>query len=98
MTHIVRADQEHQDSGVKALQFLALAQTPEHMLGAIPIDAEVGGLERLERFFPDFLATSFPALGDGVTQEENVHVSLLAPLAESGMPFQPRIILPGDRL
>ncbi len=62
------------------------------MLRAIAADAEVGGVEWIEALLPYFLAASFPALRNGVADEENIDVALLGPVQKPLMPLVPAFV------
>jgi hypothetical protein len=58
---------------------------PQHVLGAVAADAEVGGLTVGITLLPDRLAAAAPPRGDGVTHEQDVDVALLGALDVSGV-------------
>jgi len=69
IARIVRADEQHNDFGFDALEF-AVFDAPEHVLGAVVADAELGGVARRVTFVPDIQPALVPkpAGGDGIAR------------------------------
>ena len=71
---IVGADHDDGDFGFDAFE-VSVLQAPEDVLGAVTTDAEVHGFAIGVMFFPDFFGSAaFPALGDGVADENELGV------------------------
>ena len=69
---IVGADHDDGELGVFLILEVAVLETPDDVLGAVAGDAEVEGVFVGVVLFPDAFSGSFPALGDGVADEEDV--------------------------
>ncbi len=69
--HIVSANQQHHDLRIDAID-LSLAQAPKQVLGAISLDTEVGRTVSIAG--PHFLPGILPAVGDGITVEDDIGV------------------------
>ena len=59
------------------------------MLGAVAADAEVHGISFCVVFGPGVFAAAFPALSDGVADENEITVSLRYAFVEGLMPLGP---------
>ncbi len=68
---IVGADHEDGDTGGEAVD-VSVFESPEDALGPVAADADVEGFALAVELLPDFGAGAFPALGDGIADEEEV--------------------------
>ena len=68
---IVRADHDHGHFRFQSVK-LAVLETPEDVLRAIPADAQVEALASAVILAPDIFARAFPALRDGIANKGDV--------------------------
>src|SRR6056297_2845013 len=68
---VVGADHQHVGLGIDSLE-LAVEQAPQHVLGAVARVAEIQRLAPGVELLPDLLAGPAPALGDRVTDKDQL--------------------------
>ena len=93
MPDVVRADHEHDDLGLVAVQ-LAVVEAPQHVFGAVAAEAEV---ERVERRSGELLPPHRAALesvDDGVADEDDRAAALLDELLLFGEALLPPVVGP----
>lgn len=93
---VVRADHEHGQLGRDTLD-ITVIQPPKDVLGAIAADAQVDGVARSVVFVPNGLSAAFPAVGDGVADQQHIDVPLGNPLVHLRMAIGPPFVVAGDR-
>ena len=72
MAGIVGADHDDGELCVFLILEVAVLETPDYVLSTVTGDAEIEGVFVGVVFFPDAFSGSFPALGDGVADEEDI--------------------------
>src|SRR6185437_7248006 len=85
---VVGADHQHDDFRINAVEF-AVFNAPENVLGAIPADAEIGGVTRTVKLLPDVFSTTAPKIRDGIAHEEKIDVAGFGLLNKPLMPRHP---------
>lgn len=88
---VVGADHDDGELGLNAVD-VAVVEPPEDVLGAVAADAEVDGVTRGVGLGPNLFSGPFPALGDGVADEDQVDVPLLDPLVERFVTLHPAAV------
>ena len=72
---VVDADEDDGNFGFKAVE-VAVVEAPEDVLGVIAADAQVEGVAGGVILRPNLFAIAFPALDDGVADEDDLGLSL----------------------
>ncbi len=72
---IIHADEDDRDFGLKAVE-VAVVEAPENVLGVVAADAEVEGVAGSVILAPDLLPVAFPALGNGVANEDDLRLTM----------------------
>src|ERR1039458_3826790 len=72
---VVDADEDDGDFGLEPVH-VAVVQAPEHVLGVVAADAQVQRMTRGGILGPERFAIAFPALGDGVADEDDLGLAL----------------------
>ena len=86
--HIVGTDHDDGRFGLDAVK-VAIVQPPNDMLGAVAADSEIHGVALGIMLGPGVFAAAFPALSDGVADENEITVSLRHAFVEGLMPLGP---------
>ena len=68
---IVGAEHQNDQPGFEAFQ-LAILHPPQHALGGIAANAEIGGFQRRKSLVPHGFAGARPQIRDGVADEQQV--------------------------
>src|SRR5262245_32920124 len=71
---VVGTDHDDRRLGIEFVDLVPVGNAPEDVAGLIAADAEVDWLERAEMLLPGLL--SFPAVGDGIAEEDDVASAL----------------------
>jgi hypothetical protein len=82
MAGVVGADHDDDQVGRQSVE-VAVIETPQHVLGAIAADAEVGGVARGVKLLPHLAPGAFPRLGDRITDEDELGLALLGDFVEA---------------
>ena len=69
---VVCADHDDGELGIFLVLEISILEAPDDVLGAVARDAKIEGIFFGIIIFPDCFSGSFPTLGDGVTDEEDV--------------------------
>lgn len=77
MAGVVGADHNDGDFCLLLVAKISVVEAPNDVLGAVAADAKVEGVTFAVVFVPSVFAGAFPALGDGVTDEEEVVLFIL---------------------
>ena len=86
VARVVGADHEHDEPGLESVEIPVL-KPPEHVLGAVAANAKVCGMERGPVFLPDLPSLALPAVGDGVSEEDELGLAPFGNFVEAFVPF-----------